>query len=93
MKPIPHSPLRKAAFRLTCIAIVWLLALGLTLEAEGSQRLGYTMVWMILFSIPAVAIMLIVQQLLRYRMPWLLEIVAMPFAIGGIVYLAIALRS
>ena len=35
----------------------------------------------------------LVQRLVRYRIPWMVELFALPFAVGAIVYAAVAVRD
>ena len=48
--------------------------------------------WMALFAVPTILLLWVVQRLTKYRIPWPVELLAMPFAIGALVELAIAIR-
>jgi hypothetical protein len=89
---MPHEAARRTVIRLACFAAVWLVALAAVNVQRGDSRWMTKVGWMALFAVPTILLLWLVQRLTKYRIPWPVELLAMPFAIGALVELAIAIR-
>ena len=84
---------RKTALRLAAFAGLWLVALAVRDLRRGDPDWPRKVAWMAAFSVPTVLLMWVVQRLARYRIPWVIELFAMPIVLGCMVYLAIGIRG
>ena len=90
---MPQGAARNAIIRLTCFAGAWVIALGVRNSQRGDPNWMRKVAWMAAFAVPAVFLLWLMQRLARYRIPWLVEMFGLPFAIGALVYVAIAIRE
>ena len=90
---MPQEAARITIIRLTCFASVWLIALGVRNSHRGDPNWLTKVAWMAAFAVPTVLLLWLVQRLVRNRIPWLVELFGMPFAISALVYAAIAIRD
>jgi hypothetical protein len=90
---MPHKLARNTIIRLACFAALWLVALVVRNAQRGDPHWMTKVAWMAAFSVPTVLILWIIQRLARYRIPWPIELIAMPFAIGALVTAAVAVRQ
>jgi hypothetical protein len=90
---IPRDAARNAIIRLTCFAALWLIALGVRNVERRDPDWMLKVLLIAAFAMPAVLLLFLVQRLVRYRIPWLVEFFGMPLVIGGLVYAWIAIRD
>ena len=83
---------RQTLIRLTSFAGVWIGLMAVRLIQRGDAIWITKVGWMAAFAVPTIALMWLVQRLLRYRIYWLIELFTMPFAIGALIYVAIVIR-
>jgi hypothetical protein len=84
---------RGTMIRLVCFAALWLTVFGVRSAQRGDPLWLKKVAWMAGFAVAAVLILSQVQRLARYRIPWLAELFAIPFALGGLVYVVVAIRN
>ena len=84
---------RKTALRLAAFAGFWLVALAARTLYCGDPNWPRKVACMAAFSVPTVLLMWVIQRLARYRIPWIIELFAMPIVLGCLVYVAIAIRG
>lgn len=89
----PHRSARTTLVRLACFAAVWLIAFGVRLAQRSDERLLTKAGLFFAFLVPTVLGFWLIQRAARYRLPWWVELFAMPFAAGGLVYTAAAVRD
>lgn len=90
---MPNDTARNTIIRLTCFAAAWLIALSVRNSQRGDPNWMTKVAWLAAFAVPTVLLLWLVQRLARYRIPWLVELIGMPFAIGALVYLVLAIRD
>jgi hypothetical protein len=72
---------------------MWVLAFGVKEVQEDAPQWQTLVGWVAVFAVPTVLLLWLVQRTAQYRIPWLAELIGMPFAIGGIINVAIAIRE
>jgi hypothetical protein len=90
---MPRDTDRSTALRLAAFAALWVVALSARSAYRADPRWAAKAGWMAAFAVPAVLLLWIAQRLARYRIPWLVELFAMPLVIGALVYAAVAARG
>jgi hypothetical protein len=84
---------RDTFLRLACFAALWLIAFAVRGARRADPDWMTKVALLAAFAVPAVLLLWFVQRLARYRIPWLVELFAMPFAVGASAYAAIAIRD
>jgi hypothetical protein len=79
--------------RLACFAALTLIALAFIELQEGTAKWYVIVGWAALFAVPTVLLLWLLQRIVRYRIPWFVELIGMPFALGGMIYVAVAIRE
>jgi hypothetical protein len=70
-----------------------LLAFALRLSKANDVNMFKKLGLFAAFAAPTVLVFWLIQRIARYRIPWLVELFALPFAVGGLVYAFIGLRD
>ncbi|HZZ44446.1 MAG TPA: hypothetical protein VFE58_16035 [Tepidisphaeraceae bacterium] len=90
---MPQPAARISLIRLACFAAISLAALAFTELQEGAGQWYVIVGWAALFAVPTVLLLWLLQRVARYRIPWFVELIGMPFALGGMIHVAVAIRE
>ena len=90
---MPHEAARNTIVRLACFAALWLIAFAVRLSQRSDPRMMTKIGLFLAFLVPTVLLFWLVQRVARYRIPRLVELFALPFAAGALVYVAVEIRD
>ena len=88
-----HEAARNTIVRLACFAGLWLVAFGVRLSQRNDPRMMAKVGLFLAFLVPTVLLFWLVQRAARYRIPWLVELFALPFATVAFLSAVVALRD
>ena len=81
-----HEAARNAFVRLACFAVLWLTGFSVRMMQRNDPRMMAKLGLFFAFLVPAVLLLWLVQRAARYRIPWFVELFALPLTAGVLMY-------
>src|SRR6266478_3250038 len=87
------TPLTRTLARLLAFSTLWIAILAARSIRGGNPRALLYCAIFAAFLLPTIGVLLVAQRLARYRIPWPIEFLSLPFVAGAMIYVAAAIRS